>query len=1499
MDSKQIIDALTAHISLYHASIPPSQSQNHQQSPRSSILKWFSSLSVHHRLAALTTVDHAFVQVLVKMLTMLSKRGRGCFILLPDLPSEEDPRLPSLCFRKSEGLLARVSERDEAERIIWEGTRLFESREGERVEECSCSARGLDAVTFREELVEDVERFLEVMDRASGGGFLRGEEGGLGGDWVELSWLKGKGYYGIEAFVANRMEVSLRLAWLNSSGGKRRGVKLKEKVDVAGVAANAYWRKKGFVDWWEKLDTIARKSMLTMILGKQAKALIAEATTVTKSKMANELRLSGQGAINEGRHKHLKQCRTLSSVVPTSGFNSFFGSSTHSSQSNSFGNAVKGLLLLQDIHTVSRCCDFDKEKLYFSKFESVNSSLDSIFRKVRGLLMAISLQSTRLELLDEGNTEFRPIKCKVKSVPGNRRKKGRPRDVKRRDLVSELQGDGCAPDSCIIKDDGTRSLHLNNSNKGESKCLTTNLQEYTVDYPNLSASGKAVSASRKNRKERKKNKKVCVNDSEEAGDRPTLMKAASPKTILQKVAIENKRLSNCSAVQNVDSVVGDKATSTLSCCIVTNDSTTRENVAGSSPLVNICQQSSDIVVENPADSSNIPESRCVRNHVDIPRKASVMEFPSKLSNGESSFQNAQEAKTRPGCEIIGSREEMIRKQQERGNFSDSGPTTSEYISYEWPSVCHGQTSVANSYLPAATDRLHLDAGHNWHTHFHRLFIPPMHQARNLSIQSGRNRVFPRPVPMSVDWPPVVRGFSRVAPSVACSYDSGFISRRHTTFHRAFTSQHLPINPTSIEDERKYAMELSDLTSNQDVASECDSLWITEEELKMHAVPTYDYNQYFGGGVMYWNPSDYTGGCVSRPPSLSSDDSSWAWHEAEMRQDVDDMVAFSSSYSTNGLTSPTASSFCSPFDPLGTGSQALGYVIQGNDKTGKVIHSSPTSDAKGENKDSGSSVHIPDDIEGKSAEIHPYPILPSIIIPSTSRERSRSELRGHDYKTSVSRDPPQITRPPSPMVLCVSRAPRPPPPSAASDSRKQKGFPSVRSGSSSPRNWSLRSIYSDVINVDETLVCMDGQEVVWPWRSSNIAACPMVQPISGALLQDRLIAISQLAREKEHPDVAFPLQPPERLNTSNYKASLNVMYNLLQDEIESFCQKVAWKNMIRKPYINWAVKRVRRSLQVLWPRSRTNVFGSNATGLSLPSSDVDLVVSLPPVRNLEPIKEAGILEGRNGIKETCLQHAARYLANQEWVKNDSLKTVENTAIPIIMLVVDVPHDLVTSLSSDVRTVNAESSDIAAEPVHVFATDSVCSESVRLDISFKSQSHTGLQTTDLVKQLTEHFPAATPLALVLKQFLADRSLDQSYSGGLSSYCLVIIITRFLQHEHHLGQPVNQNFGKLLMDFLYFFGNVFDPRQMRISVQGTGLYMKRERGHGSIDPIHIDDPLSPTNNVGRNCFRIHQCIKAFADAYTILEQELEHFMENENYSSSPPHKLLSKIIPSIHPV
>lgn len=102
-----------------------------------------------------------------------------------------------------------------------------------------------------------------------------GERGGLGQEWIELDWLKEKRYYGIQEFMANRLEVALRLSWLNCcSNGKKKGVRLKEKASAAGVAANAYWSKKGCVDWWEKLDASTRKNVFWVILGKSAKSLV-------------------------------------------------------------------------------------------------------------------------------------------------------------------------------------------------------------------------------------------------------------------------------------------------------------------------------------------------------------------------------------------------------------------------------------------------------------------------------------------------------------------------------------------------------------------------------------------------------------------------------------------------------------------------------------------------------------------------------------------------------------------------------------------------------------------------------------------------------------------------------------------------------------------------------------------------------------------------------------------------------------------------------------------------------------------------------------------------------------------------------------------------------------------------------------------------------------------------------------------------------------------------
>jgi len=67
------------------------------------------------------------------------------------------------------------------------------------------------------------------------------------------------------------------------------------------------------------------------------------------------------------------------------------------------------------------------------------------------------------------------------------------------------------------------------------------------------------------------------------------------------------------------------------------------------------------------------------------------------------------------------------------------------------------------------------------------------------------------------------------------------------------------------------------------------------------------------------------------------------------------------------------------------------------------------------------------------------------------------------------------------------------------------------------------------------------------------------------------------------------------------------------------------------------------------------------------------------------------------------------------------------------------------------------------------------------------------------------------LVMKQFLLDRGLLTSYTGGLSSYCLFLMVARYLQEQ----SPTCLDCGSLLMGFLDFHGNHFDPRATGISV------------------------------------------------------------------------------------
>ena len=120
-----------------------------------------------------------------------------------------------------------------------------------------------------------------------------------------------------------------------------------------------------------------------------------------------------------------------------------------------------------------------------------------------------------------------------------------------------------------------------------------------------------------------------------------------------------------------------------------------------------------------------------------------------------------------------------------------------------------------------------------------------------------------------------------------------------------------------------------------------------------------------------------------------------------------------------------------------------------------------------------------------------------------------------------------------------------------------------------------------------------------------------------------------------------------------------------------------------------------------------------------------------------------------------------------------------------------------------------------------------------------------------------PQLGPLTLATKQFLKERSLHHAYTGGLSSYCLVLLLAAFIKHTAALDAAAGDaagdaaSLGRLFADMLHFYGRVFDPRRSGVALAASGaeapgaalaplpaaaLFPQRGGREALIDVLHI---------------------------------------------------------------
>ncbi len=246
-----------------------------------------------------------------------------------------------------------------------------------------------------------------------------------------------------------------------------------------------------------------------------------------------------------------------------------------------------------------------------------------------------------------------------------------------------------------------------------------------------------------------------------------------------------------------------------------------------------------------------------------------------------------------------------------------------------------------------------------------------------------------------------------------------------------------------------------------------------------------------------------------------------------------------------------------------------------------------------------------------------------------------------------------------------------------------------------------------------------------------------------------------------------------------------------------------------------LSRVMNIVLYRYPSAQIDAFGSFTTGLFLPTSDLDLVVFCSPQPSLHALEKD--------------------FRDCDMVSEGSTKVLDKLSVPVIRY---------TDKATDVK----------------------------VDISFNQT--TGMLSASMVSQFIQTYPFLPKLVLLLKQFLTQRNLNESYSGGISSYCLILLVVSFLQqHPRYAGTNFSTaNLGELLIEFFELYGGRFNYLKTGISVLNGGCYIAKEeiQTQGEIstqDFLYVLDPVCPTENAGRNCFGMWQVKQAFEVAYKRL--------------------------------
>ena len=331
----------------------------------------------------------------------------------------------------------------------------------------------------------------------------------------------------------------------------------------------------------------------------------------------------------------------------------------------------------------------------------------------------------------------------------------------------------------------------------------------------------------------------------------------------------------------------------------------------------------------------------------------------------------------------------------------------------------------------------------------------------------------------------------------------------------------------------------------------------------------------------------------------------------------------------------------------------------------------------------------------------------------------------------------------------------------------------------------------------------------------------------------------------------------------YHIPSDSFFDLLTKEIECYYnytyKNIEYLNKIRSKYLNKVEELIKKGLENKY-KIKFGHYGSYFTNLSIEGSDIDILVYYKPNNpNFDFL---------NDIIELLNEHENEF---------DSIFPILSASVPVIKLQIKI---------------NKEVDNNIIEYLPYFEIKDL--SHVKIDLTFTSDENEFKKPEQIVLYTNENinkYPDIKPLLLIHKRYFRIMKMNKSFTGGLSSFSLFLLILSFLK-SNTLLSSIKFNLGKLLYYSLEKY-SFFDYKNYGINVEGPEYYFPLDnfldnnmnnlfKGFNNfenrIEEINILDPFTKLN-VAKSSFQVDAIKNTFNKALFFFKYEAWQY-DSSNY-------------------